>query len=241
MDNGNASHFPLMKLAAKYNQMQTNGQILSNRSALEVVRMRIRQLAERIDLNDAPERMIKIIKLWKEFRYNQHADGLKAEVTAMTIDAEIEAAYHDYMSWQQMFTALDLDRKLVESEMKVIKEIKAIMTVEDGYELSAKLLAAVIQVLKDDPDRSKKLKRIQYEFAKIIGEQPGTKYTDDAEGDDWGSVGAVIDGRSGDVDRAEFLDPGDQGRPEAEGAYTTGDVPEGLDTGNLDEGQEWAI
>lgn len=228
-----------MKLAAKYNEIQNNGQILSNRSALEVVRTRIKQLAERIDLNDAPERMSKIAKMWKEFqRERLIGSQMEAEKIAATIDREIEAAYHDYASWQQMFSALDLDRKLVESEMKVIKEIKAIMTVEDGYELSAKLLAAVIGVLKDDPDRSKKLKRIQYEFTRIIGERPGSSpYDSEDDGsDDWGSVGAVIDGGPGEVDRAQFLDPGNERRPEAEGPYQIGSISEGFAEGDFGEG-----
>ena len=41
------------------------------------------------------------------------------------------------------------------------------MTAEDGYELAAKIMAAVIRVIGDDP---KKIKQVQYEFTRIIGE-----------------------------------------------------------------------
>ena len=68
------------------------------------------------------------------------------------LDAEFEKAYHDYAAWKQMFEALALDSKMVESEVKIVKEIKAIITAEDAYELSAKLLAAVMRVV-DDPKK----------------------------------------------------------------------------------------
>jgi hypothetical protein len=68
-----------------------------------------------------------------------------------------------------MITAIDLDRKLVESEVKVVKEIKAILTAEDAYELIAKILAIILRIFPDD---KAKLKQVQYEFTRLIGEQP---------------------------------------------------------------------
>ena len=69
---------------------------------------------------------------------------------------------------EQVFGALDVRRKMVESELKILKEIKAIITAEDAYELAAKLLAASMNVIGEDP---KKLKRLQYEYTRIIGER----------------------------------------------------------------------
>jgi hypothetical protein len=93
---------------------------------------------------------------------------VEATLTKKEIDEQFEAAREDYMAWEQMFNALDLDRKMVDSEVKVAKEIQAILTAEDAYELVAKLLASVIQVV-NDPNQ---LKRIQYEFTRIVGDTP---------------------------------------------------------------------
>ena len=60
MTTGSGSSFPLTRLAAKYNQMTGDGRVLSNRRAIEIVRMRIQQLAARIDLNEAPDRMARL-------------------------------------------------------------------------------------------------------------------------------------------------------------------------------------
>ena len=214
MTNGSGSQFPLTRLAAKYNAMMKDGRVLSNRQSLEIVRTRIQQLADRIDLNDAPDRMMNIAAMWKKYRdLMGRGAETEARLLALEIDDEFEKAYHDYAAWNQMFGALDLDRKMVESEVKVLKEIKAIITAEDAYELSAKLLAAVMRV-EDDP---KKLKQVQYEFTRIIGESGDNVATGYGQ-DDWGSGGEeVVEPGPGAVDREEFLHPGDEERPETEG------------------------
>ncbi len=165
---GAASQFPLTRLAAKYNQMMKDGRVLSNRQTIDVVDTRITQLLERVDVQDAPDRMKRLVELWGE--YAAHLDSghsVEASLARKSIEAEFEQAYHDYMAWEQIFTALDVRRKMVESEVKVLTAIKAIITAEDAYDLVAKLLAANMRVIGDDP---KQMKRIQYEFAKLIGE-----------------------------------------------------------------------
>ena len=157
----------LMKIAEKYTEMLSNGRILSNRAAMEVLDGRVRQLAERIDLNDAPDRMGRLNALWQEFRDAYKNDkGSDMVVTVKKLDNEFEKAYHDYKSWEQLMQLFDLRRKLVDSEVKTIKEIKAILTAEDAHNLVAKLLAVVIRVVQDPL----KLRIIHYEFSRIIGE-----------------------------------------------------------------------
>lgn len=174
---GEASKFPITKLASKYLKMTTDGRFLSNQQSLEIVRARIQQLADRIDLNEAPDRLAKIVGMWNEFKAQGGTAGgtLESRVVAKAIDMEIEKAYHDYAAWQQMFEALDLDRKMVESEVKIAKELKAILTAKDAYELAAKLLASIIEaatsLILDDATRGKFLKRIQYEFARLVGDR----------------------------------------------------------------------
>jgi hypothetical protein len=90
----------------------------------------------------------------------------EAEVTAIEIDTQFDAAYHDYAAWEQMMMAIDLDRRLVESEVKVAKDLHAMLTSEEAYELVAKLLSAVLRVVSDP----RQLKAIQYEFTRITGD-----------------------------------------------------------------------
>jgi len=166
---GAGSSFPLMRLAAKNNEMKKDGRILSNRHSMEIIRRRVDQLIERVDMNDAPDRLNQLHKMWEKY-IGMARDGRSAEamIEATKIDLIFKAAREDYVVWEQMFHALDLDRKMVESEVKVAKEIHAILTAEDAYDLVAKLLASVIQIV-DDPN---KLKQIQFEFVRITGDTP---------------------------------------------------------------------
>lgn len=169
MSTGEGSSFPITRLASKYAQMQRDGRILSNRASIDIVRARVAQLAERIDLNDAPDRMARIKQLWDE--YTSKLDGgmdIEAHSVRLRLDTEFEKQTNDYAAWKQMLEVLDLDSKLVEREVKIVKEIQAILTAEDAYQLAAKLLGAVINAV-DDP---KAIKRIQFDFTRIIGENP---------------------------------------------------------------------
>lgn len=157
----------LTRIAAKYNQMQKDGRLLSNRHSIEIVRRRIEELLERIDINHAPDRLENLSKLWEKYRSElKNNKKMEATVTAGKIDEEFEKAYHDYESWKQMFDALDLDRKMVESEVKIAKDIQAMLTAEDAYELMAEVFAAIMRHVKDP----KTLKALQYEFARIVGD-----------------------------------------------------------------------
>lgn len=164
--------FPIVKLADKYMKLQEDGRILSNRASIEIVRDRIRQLAERVDLDEAPDRLRRIGEFWAEYMENKIA-GNMGEMIKMEkkIDREVQAARDDYMIWTQMFEAIDLDSKLVEREMKVVKEVRAFLTAEDAYNLVAKLLAVVTDVV-DDPE---KLRIIQYKFTRLIGDKTDTQ------------------------------------------------------------------
>jgi len=157
----------LTRIAAKYNEMQKDGRLLSNRHSIEIVRKRIDELSQRIDMNQAPDRLANLAKLWVKFR-NEFDNNkvIEAKVTAKAVDAEFEKAYHDYAAWQQMFEALDLDRKMVESEVKIAKDIQAMLTAEDAYELMGEVFAAIMRHVKEP----KTLKALQYEFARIVGD-----------------------------------------------------------------------
>lgn len=227
MTTGKGSAFPLTQIASKYNEIQSNGKILSNRKAMDILWHRVEELAERIDLNQAPERMATIQKLWIEFRtLNQQDKELEARAVARKIDDEFEAAYHDYMAWKQMIEILEVHSKMTESEVKIMKDLRMIMTAEDAYELVAQVMAVMLRVLQDDP---KKLKEAQYELTRLIGETGGRFGRGRSEG---GSGSG-----SGGLDREKFLHPGDEERPYIEGSFTTGGVPEGPAAGDISEGR----
>jgi hypothetical protein len=158
---------PIGQLAKMYAKQMENGAVLSNQAAIEIIDQRILQLAGRIDVEDAPQRMKHLYSLFVELKTAQ-SSGKGAEVIVLMkeLDNEFEKAYHDYAAWEQMILVFDLRRKMVESEIKVVKEMKAILTAEQAYKLVAKLMAICIRLIKDP----KLLRQINYEFSRLIGE-----------------------------------------------------------------------
>jgi hypothetical protein len=210
------SQFPITRLADRYRKMMKSGRFLSNRQSLAVVRHRIVELMRRVEESKDPDRVQTLFKLWEQFK---EADALDAFTIKKKIDNEFQKAYEDYRSWDQMERFLDLDRKMVESEVKIAKDLRAILTAEDAYQLTAKIWGSVIDAVRQsevtDKVKSLILKRIEYEIVNIIGEdgRAGESDEDFVEG----SVDAVFGGseedgvpRPGGLDGAEFLHPGDE-------------------------------
>lgn len=192
---GSGSHFPLTRLAAKKNEMVKDGQILSNRKSIDILGRRVDELLERIDQNQAPDRLATLYKLWERYlKAKRTGDALKELTAEGNLGAEFEAAYHDYAAWKQMFEALDLHRTLVESEVKIAKDMHAILTAEDAYELIAQIFAIILRI-EESP---KKLKRYQYELTRLIGEGSVIE-AEASDPDDRDEDG------SGPVDREELL------------------------------------
>lgn len=228
MVTGKGSNSQLVRIASSYNDIKSDGRILSNRKAMEIIWHRVEQLAERIDLNEAPERMAKIKSLWEEFRdLDRQGKDMEAVAVAHRIDDEFDAAYHDYMAWKQMFDALEIHSKMTESEVKIMKDMRALMTAEDAYELVAQVMAVLLRVLQDNP---KKLKEAKYELERIIGQNDGGRFG--------GSRGTSGSGPGpGELDREQFLHPGDEERSYIEGSVATGPVSEGPAQGDTPERQ----
>lgn len=205
----------LMRLAARYAEMQKSGQLLSNRAAVDIIDVRIRQLADRIDDNDTPERMKALHSLWgKYLQAVKIGDEINKVLLMGQISAEFDSVYHDYMSWSQMFEALEYRRKMTETEVKILKEIKAVITIEDMYDMLAKVLAVLLRMFKGDPQ---KLKEVKYEFAKIAGERIDVagKPLDEYDRGGGGEVGSPEG--FGEVDSQQLLHSGDEERSEVEG------------------------
>lgn len=211
-----SSQFPITRLADRYRKMMKSGRFLSNRQSLAVVRQRIVELMQRVEESKDPDRVQTLFKLWEKFK---DADALDAFMITKEIDNEFKKAYDDYRSWDQMERFLDLDRKMVESEVKIAKDLRAILTAEDAYQLTAKIWGSVMDAVRQSevPDKSKSLilKRIEYEIVNIIGEDSRSGESDEDFVE--GSFGEVLGGsgedgvpRPGGLDGDEFLHPRDE-------------------------------
>lgn len=198
---------PDIELADKSQAIQNSHLVLSNRKDMELVRYRIGQILERIDAREAPDRLERLTKLWEKYT-DAVKNGMKIESSKimLELDKEFSKARTDFASWQQIFDAIELDRKLVESEVKVLKDMKAIMTAEDAHELAAKLLSIIVESIQRSDilpeQKSQLIGSISFEFTRLVGEQTDRRSR--------GSTGEGSGARPGGVDREPVYDPGDQ-------------------------------
>ena len=167
--SGSGSSFALTRLASKRNELRQNGVFLSNQRSIGVVRKRLEQLLERIEKNEAPDRLKLLYKLWKKFRKQEASDSMNASFTKTLLDEAFEAVFHDYASWEQLKEFIRLDKDLIESEVKIVKDMHAMLSAEDAYTMVADIFS-VIMSIEDDPA---KLKRYQFELTRLIGERSG--------------------------------------------------------------------
>lgn len=174
--SGSSSKSIVANLASKYVQMQKSGPLQSNRAVLDALDTRLFELLDRVEQNYSENRIKKIISAWEALKkaipgmamwLKDNPNGRKAY---QTLDAEVDKAYHDYESWKQIGEFFDLRRKVSVDEMKILKDMQALISAEDAYELAGKLLGAVLQVLGDQPNGSQLINLIHGEFETILGE-----------------------------------------------------------------------
>jgi hypothetical protein len=214
------SSLKIVQTAAKYKEIQADPQLSTLGPIQTLLVGRLMQLMERLEENDSPERMKRITDAWNNLK--RSAPGLfrfvrddKDAVRAYNeIENEINAAFHDYEAWRQVINLSDQLRKLGESRMKILKDMKALMSADEVFEMAGMLLAAVANII-DDPT---KLEAIATEFASILGE-------DFARGPDERGTEIIDIGPSG-VDRGQVLHSGDVERSDTSGEDVSPAIPE---------------
>jgi hypothetical protein len=175
MVTGKNSRAMIPQMASKYMEQTKDSMYILNKKSIDLLDARIVDLLDRTDSESSPERMERIAKYWNEFKSRvpglayDVANDKEAYKAYLALDAEVEAAFHDYAAWRQIFEALELRRKHTESEMKILKDMKALMTAEDGMELVSQLFAAIMKVLKDEPKGHHLINLIRLEFDRITG------------------------------------------------------------------------
>ncbi len=220
---------PLNKVASKYLEIQGDPKAATLRPLHTALNARLMVLLGRAGIGDSSSRMENIVQLWERFKkwhpklelYFHGAEPIKA---FNALDAELKAAVHDYAAWNEIYTLIDVKRKVSESEMKILKDMKALISAEDAFDMAAQLLAAVTKV-EDDP---RKLEEIRYEFARILGDPIAGRASKREP--------TIVNVRPSGVDSGQILHSGDFERPIIEGEDNDDGLSEGHIEGGVPEG-----
>lgn len=152
--------------------MQNDGEIQTLRPAMGIVSERIQILLTRIADNDSPNRMRTIANAWIHFK--EAVPKLESFVSQSALakkwwdklDREMDRAYHDYEAWQELQKWIEQYRKMLETEVKILKEQDLLISSEEAYNLVAKLLGVIYNTV-DDPEQ---IREISYHFTQAVGD-----------------------------------------------------------------------
>lgn len=211
----------IVQIAARYKDIKSDPQLTTMGPLFTLLVGRLMQLMERVEKNDSPERLKRIHNAWKNLKLNvpgllgfirKDRDAVKAY---NIIENELTSAFTDYEAWNQMLKVIEQIGDLNVKRMKILKDMQALISADEVYEMAGMLLAAIGNVI-DDPA---KLEAIAAEFATILG--------DDFAGGPAGQSEEIIDARSSELDRGQVLYPGDIEGPDLPGEDLSSAIPEG--------------
>lgn len=174
LKHGGRSKYPLMNLAGKYLELKDDAVLNSVRPLMDILDARIVQLLDRVTDEESDQRWKNLLDAFDTFErhYSIPLDGKEREAFN-TLKHHFEKAYHDYMSWQDIYKAMEEYRRMAETETKRLKDMNAMMTVEDGMKLTAGLLAAIMEVtrllINDDHTRASFIQQISTRFVQLTG------------------------------------------------------------------------
>ena len=229
MTSNKGTTSPLNQVATKYLEIQSDPQAQTLRPLHSILNSRLMVLLERVKTNDSSSRMGKVLQLWKRFKkwhpkLAQYFFGAESTKAFNDLDAELEATYHDYEAWREIYTLIDEKTKVSVAEMKILKDMKALISAEDVHDLVGQVLASVAKVVNDPT----KLEQIRYELAAIIGD-PIAGRVEKREP-------TPVNVRTSGMDPGQILHSGDPERSNIEGEDNNDGLSEGHIEGSFLEG-----
>lgn len=153
------------RLLARYEQAQTDPDLLALREEVVLLDARLADVLSRVDTGESGA-------LWKQARQAMHAflrarvAGKKKEMhEALTaLEDVITRGAADYAAWDEIASVIEQRRKLVESERKRLIEMQQTITAEKAMTLVQALLESVRQNVTD----RQQLAAIQSDFVRLM-------------------------------------------------------------------------
>lgn len=162
---GRYSKFLPARLQERFVASQEDAELLSLRSEISMLDARIEDLLSRVDTGEAGEiwKMAKSAFSGLKVAVRQ-LDTVKIATALDEIETLINGGYNDFSCWREIGEAVELRRKLVESERKRLMEMNQIITAEQA----TILLTTILDVIRRKVNDRKILNDIQDEFIRLF-------------------------------------------------------------------------
>ena len=144
-----SKHLPT-RMAARYLEAESDGELISLRSDVALLDARIADLLARVDTGESG-------RIWSETRAafndlrtaNRKGDQAAATAAFMQLDQLISDGQSDYATWAEVVNLVEQRRRTVDSERKHLQQMGQLVAVEQMMVLAGALLASVKQHVSD--------------------------------------------------------------------------------------------
>lgn len=162
--HGRTSKYLPARMQDTYNASMHDKELLSLRNEISILDGRIIDLIQRVDLGESGHLWLKskdvLVQLRKALVTQ---DTKKVSETIIELDELIRRGYSDYGAWEEVLSAMELRRRLVETERRRLVEMQQMITAEQAQAYLRALTLAVRENVSD----ANVLNRIQTAFIRI--------------------------------------------------------------------------
>lgn len=144
-----SKHLPT-RMAARYLEAETDGELISLRSDVALLDARIADLLARVDSGESGRIWSDTKAAFEALRKaNREHDTAKATEALFELDRLITRGQTDYATWAEVVNLVEQRRRTVDSERKHLQQMGQLVAVEQMMVLAGALLASVKQHVSD--------------------------------------------------------------------------------------------
>lgn len=153
------------RLAARYEQSRTDAELLDLREEVSLTDARLADLLAKVDTGESGAK-------WKALRKTHNelmeailgGDSTKLMAVVRVMGRMVDEGTHDADLWDEIFTAVEQRRRLVESERKRLEQMEQLVTVSEMMVLASALLSSIQAHVSD----RRALAAISSDFARLV-------------------------------------------------------------------------
>ena len=138
------------RLRERYEQAESDQELLSLKSEIALTDARLIDLLARVDTGESGQLWANLKKAHEEFkRYRMAGDVPKMTTALARVEALLDSAVQDHTAWSEIGTLIEQRRKLTESEAKRLITLQQMLTTEEAMAIAHRLIDIMTRHVTD--------------------------------------------------------------------------------------------
>jgi hypothetical protein len=162
--SGRYSAYVPERLRERYQQAETDQELLSLRSEVALVDARLADLLSRVDTGESGAMWAELRRAYRAFTKARQAGGDQTTALA-TVETVIERAVQDHQAWAEIGELIEQRRKLAESEHRRLVTLQQMITAEQALSM----MRTIVDILTRHVSDKQALSAIIVELQRMAG------------------------------------------------------------------------